>query len=798
MVTRSKGSVVVDPSSFQRSAGLTGGGTVSWQLAPAPLDGADESLALLSAARGLGGALRGPRPAAPRAYGTSAALVLSDGVITTGTSLREPPERHPLASALLSETMASLLRRGQRAGLGPCVESTLLSNRLHQIEQRWSAEGRPGDDFRSHVFQAFRGAMLTVRQIGDVNGRPHGALRQPCRVCRQLLPALGIAVTEAAGWDPALRPGGAVGRGVPTPGDMPSTDTAQREWMLGAPFRAEGTGAAGLAQVAQRLLEAGPGATALVMVAWPAPNPGPFLLTAANRDGGVFWLDSVSREVSGDPPPYLAAVDGVWSILLDAGGRPAARTAVPPPPAPAATLFDPANPTMHDGARFGELKLMIVAYPDAGTEARVALRAEIAALIDDLGVRPGTSDSNGRWTTLPPDLAAALLALATPMPTPSAVATVLAADPARLNAPQKAWQRDFEDRLADALTETPPGRTSDGAVVAGDLADRLHRLAVAGEASPASVPRLPAYAGQVIGLPPDRLSVLRELDATVADTAAATGVYIDLTGRPDLTPYARQGAGPIRLTDPTPNGSGPTGFDLATEAGRAALLDSDRRQARAGFRAAHSGDPAALTLLSTHDFHYVGVHRPGVPREMALVPDLVAAAVRAISPVLPPPAEPPQRPPRPPAPEPRAEPTQPTQPTETPEPPETAEPATASGVAVMPPAAEAPTRPGPTVDESGAPVTGRASVAVPVQRPPAATGPSFAYYALADHAHEPTGLLVVAMLPDGPRTRRWEAPGARSAGSPNPVSRQRAEEISRLLFGAELPAETRLPEVFRG
>ena len=29
--------MVVDPSSFQRSAGLTGGGTMSWQLAPAPI-----------------------------------------------------------------------------------------------------------------------------------------------------------------------------------------------------------------------------------------------------------------------------------------------------------------------------------------------------------------------------------------------------------------------------------------------------------------------------------------------------------------------------------------------------------------------------------------------------------------------------------------------------------------------------------------------------------------------------------------------------------------------------------------
>jgi len=56
----------------------------------------------------------------------------------------------------------------------------------------------------------------------------------------------------------------------------------------------------------------------------------------------------------------------------------------------------------------------------------------------------------------------------------------------------------------------------------------------------------------------------------------------------------------------------------------------------------------------------------------------------------------------------------------------------------------------------------------------------------------------VAMLPRGPQTLRWEAPGARTAGSPTPVSRQRAEEISRLALGFELPAEPRLPELLNG
>ncbi|GIJ66002.1 hypothetical protein Voc01_009190 [Virgisporangium ochraceum] len=774
----------------------------------------------MSAARGLGDALRGPRPAGARGYGTAAALALSDGVITTETSLREPLGRHPLATAMLSEGTSALIRRGQRAGIGQCVELTLVSDRLYQVEQRWTGEGRPGD-LRSYALQAFRGATLTIRQIGDANGRPHGAVRPACRLCQTVLPALGVTVVEAGGWDPVPRPAPVV---VPTPGDMRSTDIRQREWLLGAPFYAEGTGAAGLSRVSQRLLAAGSGATALVLVTWSAPNRGPYLLTAANRGGGVFWLDNPSREVSGDQPPYLDRVDEVWSVVLDAGGRAESEAASVPPPALADGPFDPARPTVHNGARLGELRLLVAAYPAADDAGRVALRAEIAALIDDLGVRPGTAESNGRWTTLPPDLAAALLALATPVLTPKAVATVLAADPARLNAPQRAWQRDFEDRLADAFTGTlsgPSRKAGGSAAVAAELADRLHRLAVAGEAAPASVPRLPAYAGQVIGLPPDRISVLRELDAPLADTATATGVYIDLTGRPDLAPYARTGIEPVRLPPCDAD-------DLTTDHGRAALRDADRRQARADFRAAHSGDPATLTLLSTHDFHYVGVYRPGEPRELGLVPDLVAAAVRAISPVRPPPLVPPQRPPRPVAPPPATEEPAPVpapaaeqEPEARPDPaieqttldaeqePEPVVPAAGFGVAALlsaPGTAPAPAAaPGPA-PVAAAPVAAadpvaavaRAAVSVPVQRAPLADQPSFAYYALADQADRPTGLLVVAMLPTGPRTRRFEAAGARSAGSPSPVSRERAEEISRQALGFELPAEARLPEVFHG
>jgi hypothetical protein len=445
---------------------------------------------------------------------------------------------------------------------------------------------------------------------------------------------------------------------------------------------------------------------------------------------------------------------------------------------PAAGPFDPARPTGFDSARLAEVRTLVTGYAGADTDGRVAIRVEISTLVDELGVRPGTAESNTRWAALPADIAANLLTLATPAPSPRAVATVLAADPARLNAPQRAWRADFEAHLGGAFLGDRPE-------VAVDIAERMHRLAVAGECGPASVPRIPAYAGQVIGLPADRLAVLRGSDPALAERAGTMGVYIDLTGRPDLAPYAAHDLAPVTLDGP------PDDHDLSTDEGRTDLCAEDRARARAAFRAEHGGDSRALTVLSTHEFHYVGGGNED-SRSMALVPDLLTAAVRGIVPVRPAPG--PRRPnlrkrrKRNPAP--------------------VVAMATASVSALMEPATPVAEHASPvadpaapTADPAAAAPTVRATASVPRPAPPdpvAAPAVDVAYYALADSAQHPTGLLVVAMLPKGPQTVRWEAPGARTAGSPTPVSRQRAEEISREALGFELPAEPRLPELLNG
>jgi hypothetical protein len=608
------------------------------------------------------------------------------------------------------------------------------------------------------------------------------------------------------------------------PGDMPSPSRAEREWLLGTPFRFEGEGAGGLAAVAAKLVAAGSGSTAVVLATWSAADNGHYAWTATNRDGTVWWIDEPSHESSRNEPLYASIVDRVWAAVLAPDGRPVG--AGPPVPASAAAArFDPARPTARDTARLVEIRALVDEYGSADVDGRVAIRVEIATLVDDLGVRPGTPESNARWAAMPADIAAHLLTLVTPAPTPRAVATVLAADPVRLNAPQRAWRDDFEKHLSGAFLGGKPASTD---AVAAELADRMHRLAVAGETGRASVPRIPAYAGQVIGLPPDRLAVLRESDAALADRAGVTGIYVDLTGRPDLTPYAAPGLDPVALDEP------PDDLDLSTDEDRTVLCAEDRARARAAFRAAHGADAQTMTVLTTHDFQYVDGGQA-----MALVPDLIAAAVRAIVPVRPAPLS--RRPslrkrrkparPAPVLPPEQAAATTGSEPA-APAPSGPAPPGPApSGPAASGPAAPGAAAPGParvsaratvtvpaTPSASAPPRTVRATASVPVQRTAAANGEGtaaangegtaaangeaapvdIAYYALADGADQPTGLLVVAMLPGGPQTARWEAPGARTSGSPTPVSRQRAEEISRQSLGFELPAEARLPELLNG
>jgi cell division protein FtsB len=273
--------------------------------------------------------------------------------------------------------------------------------------------------------------------------------------------------------------------------------------------------------------------------------------------------------------------------------------------------INPAGLSAHDRGRLAEIRVLAAAYAGTDPAGRLAIRAELAALVDQLGLRPGTPDATSRWALLPADVAAHLIRLTAPAVTQDAVLAILGANPATLSTAQLAQQRDYRNQLVQ-----------DGMVPGGpQLTARIHQLATIGESAPASLPRLPAYAGQVIGLPAAHLARLQAADPNLAARVAKEGVYVDLTGRVDLTPYVAQGPAPIRLANSR------HAYDLSTAAGRQAMLWEDRARTRATFRTAYASVPAAATLLSTHDFHYLADFNA-----MGLVSNQLVDAVRALVP----------------------------------------------------------------------------------------------------------------------------------------------------------------------
>ncbi|WP_420812897.1 C2 family cysteine protease [Micromonospora zingiberis] len=272
--------------------------------------------------------------------------------------------------------------------------------------------------------------------------------------------------------------------------------------------------------------------------------------------------------------------------------------------------IDPAGLTARDRGRLAELRLMAAWYAQSEPTTRLVLRREIDALVDRLGLRWGTPEATARLALLPPDGWHQVIRLSVPGITPDTVTGALAYKPDPTIV-ERFRAIDYRSRLAPDF-QPPP---------AAELTAKLRELAVHGEQSQSSLPRMPALAGQVIALPPAALASIRQTDPRLADRLATEGVYIDLTGRFDLRPYALDGAPEFPLTVSAP------AFDLTTEAGRKALLAEDRSRVAAAFRAAYGSNPAAMAVLSTHGFHYLTD-----ARRMALVPNALTDVLRAMLP----------------------------------------------------------------------------------------------------------------------------------------------------------------------
>ncbi|GIJ29647.1 hypothetical protein Vqi01_48090 [Micromonospora qiuiae] len=272
--------------------------------------------------------------------------------------------------------------------------------------------------------------------------------------------------------------------------------------------------------------------------------------------------------------------------------------------------IDPAHLTAQDRGRLAELRLMAAWYAQADTTARLALRADIDALVDQLGLRWGTPEAQARLAALPADVWSHVMTLSLPAITPDAVASALAFNPNPTTV-ERFRAIDYRGRLAPDL-QPPP---------VAELTAKLRELAVHGEQSQSSLPRMPALAGQIIGVPANLLDQIRRVDPQLADRVAAQGIYVDLTGRFDLRPYTLDGAPEFSLAPSAP------AYDLNTPAGRKALLAEDRARVGAAFRAEYGSNPAAMAVLTTHDFHYLTD-----ARRMALVPNALTEALRAMMP----------------------------------------------------------------------------------------------------------------------------------------------------------------------
>ncbi|MEU5553787.1 toxin glutamine deamidase domain-containing protein [Micromonospora sp. NPDC047793] len=273
--------------------------------------------------------------------------------------------------------------------------------------------------------------------------------------------------------------------------------------------------------------------------------------------------------------------------------------------------IDPAGLTVADRGRLAELRLMATWYAQADPAARLALRAEIDTLVDHLGLRSGTPDARERLAVVPADVWYHVMTLSLPAMTPETVNDVLAyrPDPTLV---ERYRAIDYRDHLAPDFRPPPE---------AAELTAKLRELAVHGEQRQSSMPRMPALAGQLIGLPPNLLNQIRQVDPRLADRVAAEGVYVDLTGRFDLRPYTLDGAPEFTLTASAP------AYDLNTPAGRQALLAEDRIRIDAAFRAAYGTNRAAMAVLTTHAFHY-----QTDARRMALVPNALTEALRSMMP----------------------------------------------------------------------------------------------------------------------------------------------------------------------
>ncbi|MEV5894518.1 toxin glutamine deamidase domain-containing protein [Nonomuraea fuscirosea] len=93
---------------------------------------------------------------------------------------------------------------------------------------------------------------------------------------------------------------------------------ARIERWAGQRLQYAGQGRHAYPMIERRLLDAGHGAAAVIVVRW--PGGGSHAWNAVNFDGEVIWIDAQRGHMSVEPP--YRTVTGVFCVILDRGGRP--------------------------------------------------------------------------------------------------------------------------------------------------------------------------------------------------------------------------------------------------------------------------------------------------------------------------------------------------------------------------------------------------------------------------------------------------------------------------------------------
>nr|WP_306206020.1 toxin glutamine deamidase domain-containing protein [Actinoplanes sp. RD1] len=326
-------------------------------------------------------------------------------------------------------------------------------------------------------------------------------------------------------------------------------------------------------------------------------NDGNYTLTVSDRADGRAIRSALAREIAGLAALHNTHVSVPAGVLSGGAGGP----------------IDPAGLSAYDRGRLAEIRALAEQYAGADRDTRTALRATVDALAEQLGLRAGDSpDTRARWSLVPPDVTATLSRLSTP-----AISSAYAQHTfnSRWDTDAEHYrQRDYRLKLFDQQTMQP---LSDP-----EIAAKLRELAVAAEHDRSGVALMPEHAGQIISLPNHLLNRIHQADPQLAARVAAEGVYVDLSGRPELGPYSVTGL-------PMPNyadAQGVIAYDMSTPEGRYSLLMEDRARVEAAIRRT-PGAHVPPHVLATHSLQYFQAGKT-----MFYVPDALTAALAEMAP----------------------------------------------------------------------------------------------------------------------------------------------------------------------